>query len=287
MNSVVFLPPSARLGLIETYAFTPTVFFLSDLEFLSSEGAMADGKSDGFYHLAPNFAAGGIYTDCLLDSLICQCYYNNDIVNIIRMMIGGHLMHEKRDTAPAEDAKYNRRPSSGVGIQSSNTYQIPVPSAFVGKSYGELFAHLSVNHKQIPIAIYRGVWSKVGQGPGGNLRPYVYTCPSTKARLEKCDRIFVLSIIHPEIEKDEGDIDEKKHRRGKSALPSRSMVRVLHAANPEYGTPTPMHMMQEESQPANETPTNVGLEDVMALLTKMNSKIGEMDLKIRELEEAR
>ena len=34
---------------------------------------MAETNGDAeFYHLAPNFAAGGIYTDCLLDSLMCQ-----------------------------------------------------------------------------------------------------------------------------------------------------------------------------------------------------------------------
>ena len=144
-----------------------------------------------------------------------------------------------------------------------------MPSNFVGKSNGDLFSYLSMEQNQIPIGIYRGVWDKLGQGPGGNLRPYVYTCPAASSRIEKCDSIFVLSITHPETLSTDRPV--KKTRRGKSALPSKSMVYNLHESNPDHGAD-------------HGADSDTSLNDVMSLLQKMNSKMERMDSKIKEMD---
>ena len=50
----------------------------------------------------------------------------------------------------------------------------------------------------LPIAVLRGVWAKLKQGPNGNSIPYVFTNPGPDCRLDKCDRIFVLAAKQPE-----------------------------------------------------------------------------------------
>jgi hypothetical protein len=135
--------------------------------------------------------------------------------------------------------------------------------------------HLSVKEHQIPIALYRGVWSKIGQGAGGNMRPYVYTCPASNSRLEKCDSLFVLSIAHPEIFAADPNTNNKP-RRGKSVLPSKSIVHQLQVDHWKRSVHKEETLVRSLNGPQ--------FDDLMLLLQNINLKMEQMDTRLKELD---
>ena len=54
-------------------------------------------------------------------------------------------------------------------------------------------------HGMLPIAVLRGVWAKLRTGAQGNRLPYVVCNPHPDTKLNKCDRIFVLSLEQPDL----------------------------------------------------------------------------------------
>ena len=78
------------------------------------------------FGLAPIFAAGRVFTTSILDTLVCQAFYNASIPMIIQELVRGK--------APIRHTL--------------------CPNEFVGKSYSELFHHLLEEEALVAIAVY-------------------------------------------------------------------------------------------------------------------------------------
>lgn len=182
---------------------------------------LKEGADD--YHESPLFASGSIFTSSLLDTLVCQTFYNPLIIDVVQRMLstksgavakpagkaahGAHLGGKKGDKERDDNSVSSNIviSSSGDGLslksgvgggasfaKSSSLYQVDIPSQFVGKSYMTLFRHFSKDGI-IPIALYRGVVKHLGLGRLMNHLPYVYTNPSKEAEIFNGDKVFILS----------------------------------------------------------------------------------------------
>jgi hypothetical protein len=78
-------------------------------------------------------------------------------------------------------------PETGVTLQGSCLYQIPLSTQMVGKSYGSLYKRLS-KKGIVPLGLLRGT------GSPDLVAPYVYTNPSYDTELNEYDRVFILSV---------------------------------------------------------------------------------------------
>ena len=93
------------------------ISFLSDTE--EAFRYRSAGGEDQTY-LAPPFAAGHVYTSSMLDTLVCQAYYNPHIITILRLLVAG-------EDPQASDA-WNDKMAARVGgaVMDSHLFQIPV-----------------------------------------------------------------------------------------------------------------------------------------------------------------
>ena len=160
-------------------------------------------------------AAGCVYISGMLDTLICQAFYNPQITNVLRKIVAG--------SDPVADNAWNEKWEERVGsnLQDSHLFQVSIPSEFYGKTYGELFSHFALlEERLLPLALLRGVWGTLNQGPLGNRLPYVYTNPRPGAPLHKGDACFVLASKIPRTlrRQDLSQVTEKARRRSVSDL---------------------------------------------------------------------
>lgn len=147
---------------------------------------------DTDYRFTPHFAAGAIFTSSLLDSVVCQAFYNPQIIRVIDKLISGA---DPRETNPlaAHPSLHNKRPKAGIqSIVGSSLYQIPIPDNIEEKTYGGVFNALA-KEGILPIGLLRGVFNNMNIGPKANKMSYVYTNPSSATEVFSCDRVFVLS----------------------------------------------------------------------------------------------
>jgi len=164
--------------------------------FLDPKEGLVSGDVD--YKFTPQFASGALLTSSLLDTLICQAFYNRSIVAIIQLFAAGVTLKD-RDVIKAEieagrpltqqEAAAVRR---GVAaIVGSGLYQIKVPDGEV-RTYGEMFTAFT-KKGLLPLGLYRGVFKNMNVGPKQNKMPYVFTNPPKETELFSCDKVFVLS----------------------------------------------------------------------------------------------
>jgi hypothetical protein len=92
-----------------------------------------------FTQLGP-FAAGAVYVDSLIDKLAVQCFYNSNLLRVIRELVVGQ----------AEEESYPE-----ANVNPSHLTFTPVPARFHGKSYIQLFQYLMSKQMQIPLGLYR------------------------------------------------------------------------------------------------------------------------------------
>lgn len=96
------------------------------------------------------FASGEVYLSSLMDSLICQSYYNSALITVLRNLIVGDTKKPgnkaKRISAQVADFSH---------VATSNLYHIKVPSYFIGKRYGKLFDNLTTRRHMVPLGLYR------------------------------------------------------------------------------------------------------------------------------------
>jgi hypothetical protein len=179
---------------------------------------------------SPQFAAGTLFTTGLLDSIICQAYYNPEIIKVVTKLLSGmdqldrahfilkaaeELGHvdkndsssddsddsneeirlqrkQRKENLPAELLLHKARRKL-LRIPNSCLYQISIPDTLDPKNYtyGALY-QLLAGQGVIPLGILRGTTS-MGMGRNANRLPYVFTNPPKETPLYACDSIFVLS----------------------------------------------------------------------------------------------
>ena len=132
------------------------------------------------FYMSPCFASGTAYTASILDTLVCQTYYNRDLLTIIRVLVcGGGALEE----VTTSDGKTRKQ-----GFIS----QITAPEETWGYRYIDFFKYLLYNHGMISLGLYRAPLQ------GSNVSPYVYTNPHCDAEIGPGDRVFVICNKEPD-----------------------------------------------------------------------------------------
>ncbi|CAG8578815.1 11864_t:CDS:10, partial [Ambispora gerdemannii] len=120
-----------------------------NMKFMSEDTAAIDKEMQA--HHSPAFMAGTCFSLSMLDSIICQSYYQPHIVAIIHQMLFGapplQLPSGTILSAPAH----------------SHVFQIPMPQAYVGAQYCELFRDM-LGKKVVPLGLYRTRTAKTSSG---------------------------------------------------------------------------------------------------------------------------
>nr|CAG8574008.1 8880_t:CDS:10 [Entrophospora candida] len=113
----------------------------NNMKFISEDTSVIDKNMQA--HNSPAFMAGTCFSLSMLDSIICQSFYQPHLVVIINQLLFGapplHLPSGATCSAPAH----------------SHMFQIPVPARFIGSQYGSLFHFLLGEKKSIPLGLYR------------------------------------------------------------------------------------------------------------------------------------
>ncbi|RHZ63872.1 hypothetical protein Glove_327g8 [Diversispora epigaea] len=155
---------------------------MDNMKFMSEDASSIDINMKP--HHSPAFMAGTCFSLSMLDSIICQSFYQPHLVSIIHQMLFGapplHLPSGATCPAPSH----------------SHFFQIPVPHAFVGYQYGALFHFLSNEKKAIPLGLYRTKSVKTSNGNMKDVK-YIYICPEYHSLLKETDKVFVLSKRMP------------------------------------------------------------------------------------------
>ena len=129
---------------------------------------------------------GTCFSPSMLDSIICQSFYQPHLVATINQMLFGapplHLPSGATCPAPAH----------------SHLFQIAIPQRYIGYEYGSLFKSMLEEKKAIPLGLYRHTVVKSGSGNVKELR-YVHTCPKYSVILREDDMVFVFSKKAPVI----------------------------------------------------------------------------------------
>ena len=126
------------------------------------------------------FASGEIYISTMLDTLICQAFYNPFITSILDQLIMGN----------ANLTGIEKKLHNSMKLQQSNLFMINIPAKFVEKRFGELFDSLVLDNKIIPIGLYR--YYRVR-----NDRSYVFLKPPPETILLPKDKVYVLCPKQP------------------------------------------------------------------------------------------
>jgi hypothetical protein len=156
---------------------------------------------DSDYKFTPQFAAGLLFTSSMLDSIVCQAFYNPQIIRVLNQLISGtdHIgtdgdeEEEKKKPTKKGSINVTKQKKGGVNnIRGSALYQISVPEKLDTKTYGSL-SHELATRGILPLGLLRGVFSNMSVGARSNKMPYVYTNPSKDTELFSCDKVFVLS----------------------------------------------------------------------------------------------
>jgi potassium large conductance calcium-activated channel subfamily M alpha protein 1 len=172
------------------------VLIITDLASLSTIGFISSNDNINYkkqgYRLSEQFAVGEIYTSSMLDTLMCQAFFNPYITDILQQLILGSASF---DYSPVLLKKLKERK-----VTQSTLYLLDIFEELekMGKknlpkklNYEELF-HSFVENNMVPIGIYRNI---KGTGPKANKTDkYVFLCPSKNTEIFiKDDKIYVLA----------------------------------------------------------------------------------------------
>ena len=168
----------------------------ANVSFLDPQEGLLVGDID--YKFTPQFASGNVLTSSLLDTLICQAFYNRHIVSIIELFAAGVTVKDRSTIragvlAAGGGGAFEPEAKRGLAaIKGSSLYQVKVPESMYNQTYGELFTKFTQDGI-VPLGLYRGVFSNLKVGPKGNKHPFVFTNPPKETELFSCDKVFVLS----------------------------------------------------------------------------------------------
>ena len=164
---------------------------VSALSFLNSEDNDENIIKEQGYWLSPSFAVGEIFIGSMLDTLICQAFYNPFITNIIKQLIMG--------SAGSNFSVNFQNKLNEKKISQSTLYLLPIKDELIrlgirdiqkNMIYRELF-DLFVKNNIVPIGLYRNnsnfFMEEINQS-------YVYMCPGKDDLVDTGkDKIYILA----------------------------------------------------------------------------------------------
>ena len=169
-----------------------------------------DGASMGFLPLKasfshplhwPQYCAGNVMLSSLQDALLCQGFYNQDLLGLVRRLLhpeecasaanagggkgGGGSRHNGGGSSSLSSSSSSS--SATAGIQENRwLVQMAIPAVFQQRTYGELFTEMVITRNLLLLGLYRSPTVH-------NARlPYVFTNPPSDTKLSAHDRAFVL-----------------------------------------------------------------------------------------------
>ena len=130
-------------------------------------------------YIAPPYAAGNVYSDAVMDSLLCQVFYNTELLRVLGLFLGS-----REQTNPGD--------SSGMHT-TSRFHLTPLRVEFIGWTFERLLSHLLLGKMKIlPIGLYRAP-----RGAMSSLASYVHLCPQPEALLREGDYIYAFAEKDP------------------------------------------------------------------------------------------
>jgi potassium large conductance calcium-activated channel subfamily M alpha protein 1 len=164
---------------------------VSALSFLNSEKNDESTIKDQGYWLSPSFAIGEIFIGSMLDTLICQAFYNPFITNIIKQLIMG--------SAGSNFSTNFQNKLNEKKITQSTLYLLPIKDELlrlgcrdINKNmfYREIF-DLFIKNSMVPIGLYRNNQRLYLEEKN---QPYVYLCPGKDDLVDvDKDKVYILS----------------------------------------------------------------------------------------------
>lgn len=160
----------------------------------------------------------------LMDSLICQAYYNSALINVLKMLLIGD---PNKNNSKDQSQRWSMQDQDFSHVQTSNLFHVRVPKYYHGRRYEKLFDNLTTRRQMIPIGLYRTTSVNLGaykniennqKNPGmfGSEEKkaptpikYVVTNPNKNTKLEENDLVFVLSKEEPGDPETWDDYNEK------------------------------------------------------------------------------
>jgi len=166
----------------------------------------------------PFYAAGAVYPDYSLDSLLCRTYFNPHILNLLNRLVGGNNIENSNIESKGNGIDTSKQLISqikeGVGMSnSSKIIQVDIPMECIGDTYENLFSKFS-DGGAICLGLYRAIdpharymfgriniydsaSSSKTRASLGNELPYVFTNPPPSTIVLANDRAFVLTHQDP------------------------------------------------------------------------------------------
>ena len=164
---------------------------VSALTFLNAENSDENIIKEQGYWLSPSFAVGEIFIGSMLDTLICQAFYNPFITNIIKQLIMG--------SAGSNFSINFLNKLNDKKISQSTLYLLPIREQLVllgyrdikkNMFYYELF-DIFVKNNMVPIGLFR---NNRNISLNETEQPYVYLCPGKDDLVEiDKDKIYILA----------------------------------------------------------------------------------------------
>ncbi|KAL1920771.1 uncharacterized protein VTP21DRAFT_11406 [Calcarisporiella thermophila] len=125
----------------------------------------------------PSFMSGNVYSKTMLDTLICQCYYNRHMLSIVEQLVFSHV---------PETLSGSFNNDKVDALQHGHLFMIKISPRYVGATYATLFTALLREYNTVPLGLYRRAVHKQ------HLSSYVYCNPTRRTILQETDQVYVI-----------------------------------------------------------------------------------------------
>ncbi|KAJ2588122.1 hypothetical protein IWW49_003136 [Coemansia sp. RSA 1797] len=187
---------------IEALTYSSADFFLS-VEFIHRENMQFVGDTEtlkinevyGQAFLRPSFMSGRVYAPVMLDTLVCQAYYNEHLLEILQQLIFSHgNVTHALGLAKLRAAGVSTKAPEEADEDAAHVFLVETPRRFHGRSYGSLFSYCCFTHGAVAIGLYRAVLHR--------RQPlwYVMPNPAPDCVLRADDRVYLLANTRPSLE---------------------------------------------------------------------------------------
>ncbi|PVV02510.1 hypothetical protein BB560_003035 [Smittium megazygosporum] len=143
--------------------------YRENMQFIGNSSELLVNESYIQSFLRPCFMSGNCYTPIMLNTLICNAYYNDGFIEIIQKIIFpcGDITHQIEysklaasgfplsQLPPIPSLPTPHTESSLSEFSDSHAFLVPIPKSFVGTTFSSLFLHLVYKYSAIAIGLFR------------------------------------------------------------------------------------------------------------------------------------
>ena len=201
---------------------------ISTISFLSNSD---ENKISQDYRLSEQFAVGEIYNNSMLDTLMCQAFYNPYITKLIQQLILGSAMYSysNDEIKVMQDKKISHSTLYLLNIHEEMEKYNRTSSNKI-MPYEEIFNFFNQKN-MVPIGIYKGSKREATSNTKIWMNKYVFLMPDKRAMINiETNKIYVLAC------EDETDSNGKNHYRSRDITNNNSyFMKQLEKSN-EFAT---------------------------------------------------